>query len=85
MKTTLASLLLLLSLAAAARADCIYEGVSYPEGTVIGPYVCRDGKWVLQQSQRGATGGARSALADSRVSVATATRSPRTRPAPAPG
>ena len=29
-------------------ADCVYEGVSYPEGTKIGPYVCEDGSWILK-------------------------------------
>ena len=29
-----------------AIADCIYEGAVYTEGTVIGPYVCSNGKWV---------------------------------------
>ena len=29
-----------------AYADCIYDGVSYPEGTQIGPYICSNGKWV---------------------------------------
>lgn len=29
-----------------AFADCKYNGKSYPEGTIIGPYVCKDGKWV---------------------------------------
>ena len=29
-----------------AVADCTYNGKIYSEGTVIGPYVCRQGKWV---------------------------------------
>jgi hypothetical protein len=30
------------------HADCIYNGVAYPEGTVIGPYICKEGKWVVK-------------------------------------
>jgi len=40
-------LVLLLSiLATSASADCWYNGGRYPEGTVIGPYVCHGGRWV---------------------------------------
>lgn len=38
----LAALILVESVA----ADCLYNGKSYPEGTVMGPYICRDKKWV---------------------------------------
>jgi hypothetical protein len=38
----------LLSFAGAAFADCGYNGATYAEGTVIGPYVCSDGKWVTR-------------------------------------
>ncbi|QSP95091.1 hypothetical protein LPB19_01320 [Marinobacter salinisoli] len=32
--------------ASAAAADCMYNGESYPTGTVIGPLVCQpDGTW----------------------------------------
>jgi hypothetical protein len=27
-------------------ANCIYQGVSYPSGAVIGPYVCQGNSWV---------------------------------------
>lgn len=27
-------------------AECSYNGQVYSEGTVIGPYVCKDGKWI---------------------------------------
>ena len=40
-------LVLVLSLwANAASAECSYNGVGYPEGTVLGPYVCSNGQWV---------------------------------------
>lgn len=32
-----------------AFADCIYNGVSYPSGTVLGPYVCSGTQWVIRQ------------------------------------
>jgi len=41
--TPLITLFLLLS--NTVLADCTYNGKNYSEGTVIGPYVCRDGKW----------------------------------------
>ncbi len=32
--------------ASATLADCVYDGRSYPTGTVIGPFVCQpDGTW----------------------------------------
>lgn len=36
---------LLLLLAGTASADCEYNGVVYPEGTSIGPYVCVNNVW----------------------------------------
>ena len=42
----LISALLLLAAANSVYGDCIYGGVSYPEGAVIGPYVCSGGQWV---------------------------------------
>lgn len=33
-------------LANPAFADCTYNGKQYPEGTVIGPYVCDGDEWV---------------------------------------
>ena len=45
--TTLALALALVSaLAAPALADCTRNGVRVPEGTVMGPFKCVDGKWV---------------------------------------
>lgn len=29
-----------------AFADCVYNGVHYPVGTVLGPYVCSGTQWV---------------------------------------
>lgn len=37
---------ILLTFSRSVFADCSYNGETYPEGTVIGPYVCSDGKWV---------------------------------------
>ena len=46
----LKKILLVISLLAVstgyAYASCTYNGEVYPEGTVIGPYVCTDGEWV---------------------------------------
>jgi hypothetical protein len=39
-------LLFFLVLAGSVSADCIYNGKNYSEGTVMGPYVCRDNQWV---------------------------------------
>ena len=30
-------------------ADCTYNGVNYPNGTVLGPYVCSGTQWVIRQ------------------------------------
>ena len=38
--------ILLLMFASVSQADCIYNGKSVSEGTVIGPYTCENGKWV---------------------------------------
>ncbi|MDC9729030.1 MAG: hypothetical protein PSN04_06840 [Methyloprofundus sp.] len=35
-------------LSTAALAECTYDGEKHPEGTVIGPYTCSDGKWVFK-------------------------------------
>lgn len=47
MKLLLVLLLVTMSVSA-VYADCWYNGRTYPEGTVIGPYVCSDGKWVAR-------------------------------------
>ena len=39
-------LLPLFMLASLASAGCRYDGKNYPDGSVIGPYVCHEGKWV---------------------------------------
>jgi hypothetical protein len=36
----------LLGFAAPARADCMHNGQIVPEGTRIGGFVCKDGRWV---------------------------------------
>ena len=46
MGKTIFLLVLLALFAQPVLADCEYNGKTYPEGTVIGPYVCKDGKWV---------------------------------------
>lgn len=41
------ALVLVLTLGSnAVFAACMYNGKEYPEGSVIGHYVCVDGKWV---------------------------------------
>ena len=32
-----------------ALADCTYNGVRYPSGTKLGPYVCSGTQWVIQR------------------------------------
>ncbi len=41
-------LVLVLSLffATHSYSDCIYNGKVYPEGTKIGPYTCKNERWV---------------------------------------
>ncbi len=29
-----------------ALADCVYNGQTYPDGTRVGAFVCKDGQWV---------------------------------------
>jgi hypothetical protein len=45
MKTLLFTILLLF-ISGLAQADCLYNGKTVSEGTVIGPYTCVNGKWV---------------------------------------
>lgn len=42
-------ILLLLIFSGKAYADCLYNGTSYPEGSVIGPYICSEGRWIAKQ------------------------------------
>jgi len=42
----LAIILLLSATAHVVNADCIYGGVKYPEGSIIGPFICSGGQWV---------------------------------------
>ncbi len=37
---------LLLFAGISSATACLYNGRSYPEGTVIGDRICRDGRWV---------------------------------------
>lgn len=37
---------LVLSISATYAQACMHNGVEYPEGTIIGPYVCSGGTWV---------------------------------------
>jgi hypothetical protein len=46
MKRILFSLMFLLLVGADLYADCTFEGSSYPEGTIRGPYICIDGEWI---------------------------------------
>ncbi len=32
-------------LSSTLRAECQYNGQAYPEGTVLGPMICSDGRW----------------------------------------
>jgi hypothetical protein len=45
MKNTSIFIIVFLMLSNIAIADCTYNGKTYPEGTVIGPYVCSNGQW----------------------------------------
>ncbi len=37
---------LLLVLGNIAYADCVYEGQTYSEGTIRGPFICVNGEWI---------------------------------------
>ena len=39
---------LILIVAAPVFADCLYDGSNYPEGTIIGPYICQGSEWIFQ-------------------------------------
>ena len=39
-------LLLLAVTLSAADADCYKDGTRYPEGSTVGSFICKDGKWV---------------------------------------
>jgi hypothetical protein len=45
MKIKISIIILFFLLTSTAFANCIYNGNEYPEGTVIGPYVCVNGQW----------------------------------------
>ncbi len=44
----LSMLIGILLLSNIAVADCSYNGQDFPEGTVIGPYVCVNGEWITR-------------------------------------
>ncbi len=48
MKHIVFSVVVLLASVSAAFADCSYNGSTYAEGAVIGPYVCTGGQWVMR-------------------------------------
>jgi hypothetical protein len=48
MKRIVFSLVVVFASFGAAVADCSYNGSTYAEGAVIGPYVCTDGQWVAR-------------------------------------
>jgi hypothetical protein len=39
----------IMALAGTAMADCVLNGVVYPEGAVIGNMICSNGQWVPRQ------------------------------------
>ena len=45
-KMVIAGLILTL-LPIIASASCVYDGMEYSEETLIGPYICTDGEWVI--------------------------------------
>jgi hypothetical protein len=45
MKKTSIFIIVFLMFSTIAIAECTYNGKTYPEGTVIGPYVCSGGQW----------------------------------------
>lgn len=30
-------------------ADCTYNGIKYPTGTILGPYVCSGTQWIIRR------------------------------------
>jgi len=43
---TIFVLAIILASSGSVYAECSYNGKTYPEGTILGPYICSDGKWV---------------------------------------
>lgn len=37
---------MLLVLGSVSYADCVHEGQTYSEGTVMGPFICVNGAWI---------------------------------------
>ncbi len=46
MKRFFLSLTVFLVVGVNLYADCTFEGTSYPEGSIRGPYICIDGEWI---------------------------------------
>jgi len=46
MLKSLALAVLLSAIAGLAHATCVYQGVVYPEGAHVGPFVCSGGQWI---------------------------------------
>lgn len=46
MNTQKIVLTILLLVGAVQSQACIHNGISYPEGTILGPYICSGGTWV---------------------------------------
>jgi len=37
---------MMLVLGSVTYADCSYQGYTYPEGAVRGPFICVNGEWI---------------------------------------
>lgn len=46
MNTKQIALIILLLVSAMQSQACIHNGIQYPEGTILGPYICSGGTWV---------------------------------------
>lgn len=46
MKKIMFVITMLTMLGSVTYADCVHEGQVYPEGTVMGPFICVNGGWV---------------------------------------
>ena len=46
MQKTTYIIAMLLVLGSVTYADCTYQGYTYPEGAVRGPYICLNGAWI---------------------------------------
>ncbi len=46
MQKIISIIAMLLVLGSVSYADCVHQGQIYPEGTVMGPYICVNGEWI---------------------------------------